>query len=58
VVTFDGFPLGYEVFAGDSHHSRTLQTIVTTMETPEGQPKLDPKTRLSKTDTLVRPKVR
>jgi transposase len=32
VVTFDGFPLGYEVFAGNTHDSRTLQTIVTTME--------------------------
>ncbi len=28
VVTFDGFPLGYEVFAGNTHDSRTLQTIV------------------------------
>jgi hypothetical protein len=26
VVTFDGFPLGYEVFAGNTHDSRTLQT--------------------------------
>src|ERR1700680_135789 len=25
VVTFDGFPLGYEVFAGNTHDSRTLQ---------------------------------
>ena len=32
VVTFDGFPLGYEVFAGNTHNSRTLQTIVATME--------------------------
>src|SRR5512133_2315608 len=32
VVTFDGFPLGYEVFAGNTHDSRTLQTIVATME--------------------------
>lgn len=31
VVTFDGFPLGYEVFAGNTHDSRTLQTIVSTM---------------------------
>jgi len=36
VVTFDGFPLGYEVFAGNTHDSRTLQTIVTTMETRHG----------------------
>ena len=28
VVTFDGFPLGYEVFAGNTHDSKTLQTIV------------------------------
>ncbi|HME85146.1 MAG TPA: hypothetical protein VKG91_11505 [Roseiarcus sp.] len=28
VVTFDGFPLGYEVFAGNTHDSQTLQTIV------------------------------
>jgi transposase len=32
VVTFDGFPLGYEVFAGNTHDARTLQTIVATME--------------------------
>jgi len=32
VVTFDGFPLGYEVFAGNTHDSRTLQTIVATVE--------------------------
>jgi transposase len=36
VVTFDGFPLGYEVFAGNTHDSRTLQTIVTTMEAQHG----------------------
>lgn len=36
VVTFDGFPLGYEVFAGNTHDSQTLQTIVTTMETRHG----------------------
>ena len=36
VVTFDGFPLGYEVFAGNIHDSRTLQTIVTTMEARHG----------------------
>jgi transposase len=36
VVTFDGFPLGYEVFAGNVHDARTLQTIVTTMETRHG----------------------
>jgi len=36
VVTFDGFPLGYEVFAGNTHDSRTLQTIITTMEARHG----------------------
>ena len=36
VVTFDGFPLGYEVFAGNIHDSRTLQTIVATMESRHG----------------------
>jgi len=36
VVTFDGFPLGYEVFAGNTHDSRALQTIVTTMEARHG----------------------
>jgi transposase len=36
VVTFDGFPLGYEVFAGNTHDSQTLQTIVTTMEGRHG----------------------
>ena len=36
VVTFDVFPLGYEVFAGNVHDSRTLQTIVATMEARHG----------------------
>jgi hypothetical protein len=36
VVTFDGFPLGYEVFAGNTHDSETLQSIVTTMEARHG----------------------
>lgn len=36
VVTFDGFPLGYEVFAGNTHDSKTLQMIVTTMEARHG----------------------
>jgi transposase len=36
IVTFDGFPLGYEVFAGNTHDSQTLQTIVTTMEARHG----------------------
>src|SRR5271170_4093859 len=36
VVTFDGFPLGYGVFAGNTHDSQTLQTIVATMEARHG----------------------
>jgi transposase len=36
VVTFDSFPLGYEVFAGNTHDARTLQTIVATMEARHG----------------------
>jgi len=36
VVTFDGFPLGYEVFAGNTHDSRTVQTIVDIMEARHG----------------------
>jgi transposase len=36
VVTFDGFPLGYEVFAGNTHDAKTLQTIVDTMEARHG----------------------
>ena len=35
-MTFDGFPLGYEVFAGNTHDSQTLQTIVATMEARHG----------------------
>jgi transposase len=36
VVTIDGFPLGYAVFPGNTHDSRTLQTIVATMEARHG----------------------
>jgi transposase len=36
VVSFDGFPLGYEVFPGNTSDSRTVQTIVTTMEARHG----------------------
>jgi len=32
VVTEDGFPLGYEVFAGNKHDSTTVQTIIEAME--------------------------
>jgi transposase len=36
VVTFDGFPLGYEVFAGNTHDATTVKTIVQTMEARHG----------------------
>jgi transposase len=36
VVTFDGFPLGYEVFAGNTHDSTTVKHIVATMEARHG----------------------
>lgn len=36
VVSFDGFPLGYEVFPGNTHDSTTVQSIVTTMEARHG----------------------
>ena len=36
VVSFDGFPLGYEVFPGNMSDVRTVQTIVTTMEARHG----------------------
>ena len=36
VVTFDGFPLGYEVFPGNTHDSTTVQHIVQTMEARHG----------------------
>lgn len=36
VVTFDGFPLGYEVFPGNTHDSTTVKTIVQTMEARHG----------------------
>jgi transposase len=37
VVTRDGLPLGYEVFAGNRHDSTTVQTIVEAMEKKYGQ---------------------
>jgi transposase len=37
VVTEDGMPLAYEVFAGNSHDSKTLQQIVVAMEAKYGQ---------------------
>ena len=36
VVTRDGFPLGFEVFAGNRHDATTLREIVATMETRYG----------------------
>jgi transposase len=36
IVTFDGFPLGYEALAGNTHDSQTLQTILATMEARHG----------------------
>src|SRR5260370_8759946 len=36
VGTFGGFPRGYEVFAGNTHDSRTVQTIVSAMEARHG----------------------
>lgn len=36
VVTFDGFPLGYEVFPGNTHDSTTVKQIVETMEKRHG----------------------
>jgi transposase len=35
-VTFDGFPLGYEVFPGNTHDSTTVRTIVEAMESRHG----------------------
>jgi transposase len=37
VVTEDGLPLGYEVFAGNRNDSTTVQEIVTRMESKYGQ---------------------
>ena len=36
VVTFDGFPLGYEVFPGNTHDATTVRQIVQTMEARHG----------------------
>jgi hypothetical protein len=36
VVTEDGFPLGYEVFAGNPHDSRTVQTRIESLEKKSG----------------------
>jgi transposase len=37
VVTEEGLPLGYEVFAGNTHDSKTIPTIVAAMEAKYGQ---------------------
>jgi transposase len=37
VVTEDGLPLGYEVFEGNRHDSKTLETIVNAMEKKYGK---------------------
>mgnify|MGYP003809216507 CR=1 FL=1 len=37
VVTTDGIPLGYEVFAGNTNDSKTVQAIVQAMESKYGQ---------------------
>ena len=37
VVTEDGMPLGYEVFAGNTHDSRTVEEIVRAMEGKYGR---------------------
>ena len=36
VVTFDGHPLGYEVFPGNTHDSKTVREIVEAMERRHG----------------------
>jgi transposase len=36
VVTEDGFPLGYEVFAGNTHDSKTVQTMIESLEKKHG----------------------
>lgn len=37
VVTTDGLPLGYEVFDGNTHDSKTVETMVKSMETKYGR---------------------
>lgn len=36
VVTFDGYPLGYETFSGNTHDSKTVKHIVETIEARHG----------------------
>ncbi len=37
VVTEEGFPLGYEVFAGNTHDSTTVQKMIESLETKHGK---------------------
>jgi len=37
VVTEEGMPIGHEVFAGNTHDSKTVEQIVTSMETTYGK---------------------
>jgi transposase len=37
VVTHEGIPLGYEVFAGNRHDVTTVEQVVETMESRYGQ---------------------
>jgi transposase len=36
VVTEEGFPLGYDVFAGNTHDSKTVQTVIESLEKKYG----------------------
>jgi transposase len=36
IVTEEGFPIGYEVFAGNTHDSKTVQSIVESLEKKHG----------------------
>ena len=36
VVTEEGYPLGYEVFAGNTHDSKTVQDVITSLEKKHG----------------------
>ena len=37
VVTREGLPIGYDIFPGNTHDSKTVKTIVTTMESRYGK---------------------
>jgi transposase len=36
VVTEEGFPLGYEIFSGNTHDSKTVQTVIEALEQKHG----------------------